>query len=98
MTLGYCPKCRKNIGDRFCTDEGGIWRCSKCKTKLHPPLDDPKTCLGCKRVFKGSHSLGLHFWQNKRRNIDCSTGKPPKEKTHVRNRRRPPSRHRRDAR
>ena len=61
-------------------------------------MNGPKPCPGCKLMFKSEHSLGLHFWQNKRRNIDCSTGKPPKEKPHVRNRRKPPPNHRRNAR
>jgi ribosomal protein L37AE/L43A len=32
--LGYCTRCRRYVGSRVCSDAEGIWRCSKCSTKL----------------------------------------------------------------
>lgn len=32
--LGYCVRCRCYVGSRVCSDAEGIWRCSKCSTKL----------------------------------------------------------------
>lgn len=32
--LGYCPSCRKNVGDRICADFELVWRCSKCNSVL----------------------------------------------------------------
>ena len=40
MSFGYCPKCKKNVGDRLLWDGEGIWRCSKCRTKLKAPRSD----------------------------------------------------------
>lgn len=38
MSFGYCPKCKKTVGSQYCSDEEGIWRCSKCDSKLKPPV------------------------------------------------------------
>ena len=78
FTLGYCPKCKQSVGDRYLLDRVGFWCCSACHTalKVEKPVKKKKKitstqflyhyCDACSTYFDNNSNLIRHTVSGKR--------------------------------